>query len=371
MDSTLLFGGHEDLPSSEPDYGPFRELYELLSWKYVTPDATFALGEDLDRQKIDAPHAYRKSIADWAGRIWFHQNEMPTGADLRAFDLMTLEPEFRRWIARHGQGLFERGMSVEEIWGSQQLYSAKPMTVILSDHYADQATARLGKQKHIDRSDSLVWLLATMLLRLQVTRPGINVLVTDGSTGHTISLSGLHGVPFQHPRGDLVRAGWFSFHDPWPARSLLAPERGFGVRALEDVSRPPYWLISPDELDKIVVGFLIPVDTLSSLRGDLALLDFAIGLHKHNGLPLWLEDENEPDQPLSLLLTDTKGLTPTTARSLHGLARIDAYFDDLAHAESLLEAAFRLDRQGTIEYAVRMFSSLGHHGLAQKWGRKA
>lgn len=368
---TLLFGGRDDTPQASPDYGRFGELYKWLSWKYVTPDARFDINQDLERQKVDDPEGYRGAVAHWAGRVWLHQNEMPTGAGLRAFDLMALEPEFRRWIARHGQGLFERGLSVEEVWGSQQLYSAKPMVVVLSEKYSDQPTARVGELKQVAPSDSLVWLLAAMLLRLRVTAPGINVMVTDGNFGHTISLSGLHGVPFQHPRGDYVRAGWFSFHDPWPARSLLAPEREFGVRALEDVSRPPFWLISPEGLDKVIVGFLISVDMLSVMADAFQLLDFATALHKHNGRPLWLEEDDEPDQPFSLMLADTGGLTPTTVQNLHGLARIDAYFDDTAHAEALLEEAYRFDKQGTIRFAVRMFTTFGYHLLAQKWERKA
>lgn len=371
MAPTLLFGGHDVTLPGQPDYGPFSELYEWLSWKYVTPDATFPVRWDFDQQKIDDPEEYRGNIAHWAGRVWFHQNEMPTGQDLRAFDLMTLEPEFRRWVARQGQGLFERGLSVEEVWGSQQLYSAKPMIVFLSEEYAEQPTARIGDLKHVAPSDSLVWLLAIMLLRAQITFPAINVMVTDGSFGHTIALSGLHGVPFQHPRGDLVRAGWFSFHDPWPARSLLAPERGFGVRALEDVSRPPFWLISPEELNEIIVGFLISVDMLPHMRQDFQLLDFASSLHKRNRRPLWLEEENKTDQPFSLMLADTGGLTPTTVHSLHGLAQIDVYFNDLAHAETLLEEAFRFDKQGTVRFASRMYSLLGHDTLARNWERKS
>lgn len=369
---TLLFGGHEDTPPAEPDYGRVGKLYEWLSWKYVTPDATFAASQDLEQQKADNPDGYRSNISRWAAKVWSQHNEMPTNAKLCSFDLMTLEPEFRQWIARHGQGLFEHGLSVEEIWTSQQLYSTKPFVVYLSEKYADQPTTRIGKLKHVAPSDSLVWLLATILLRLQITgRPGFNVLVTDGSFGHTISLCGLHGVPFQHPRGDLVQAGWFSFHDPWPARSLLAPERGFGVRALEDVSRPPFWLISPEELNKIIVGFLISVDMRQSLNDAFQLLDFAMALHKHNGRPLWLEEDDEPAQPFSLMLADTGGLTPTIVESLHGLARIDTYLGDLAHAETLFEEACRFDKHGTVEFAVRTFTALGHHSLAQEWEQKA
>lgn len=368
----LLFGGHDSAPPPEPDYGRFRELYEWLSWKYVTVDPTFTVNEDLERQKTEDPEGYKGNIAHWAGRVWFWQNEMPSGPDLRAFDLMSLESEFRHWITRHGQGLFERGLSVEEVWGSQQLYSAKPMVVMLARNYANQPTARIGELKHVTQSDALIWLLAAMLLRLRVTRPGINVMVTDGSFGHTISLSGLHGVPFEHPRGDSVRAGWFSFHDPWPARSLLAPEHEFGVRALEDVSRPPFWLISPDDLDKIIVGFLISVDMLQMLKESFQLLDFAMALHKHSGRPLWLEEDDKPDdQPFSLMFADTGGLTPTTAESLRGLAQIDVYFNDLTHAEMLLGEALRLDKHGTTEFAARMFTAFGHRSLAQKWERMA
>ena len=71
-----------------------------------------------------------------------------------------------------------------------------------------------------ERSDC--WLLGGICLKLEIVAPALNVLVTDGESGHTIVLSGLNGVDFQHPRGQPVRRGWFSFYDPWPARSLLA-----------------------------------------------------------------------------------------------------------------------------------------------------
>ena len=112
--------------------------------------------------------------------------------------------------------------------------------------------------------DQIVWLLGGICLKLEIVAPALNVLVTDGESGHTIVLSGLNGVDFQHPRGQPVRRGWFSFYDPWPARSLLALERHYDgvMNVLEDISRPPFWLISPEELSKVVVGFLFPVDAL-------------------------------------------------------------------------------------------------------------
>jgi hypothetical protein len=178
---------------------------------------------------------------------------------LRSFDIMSLAPQYRQYVATHGKSLFDRGMSVEEIWASQQLYSAKPMVLILAETFASQPHARVDP-KFITTSQSMVWLLAAMCMRFNVTSLGINVLVSDGRTGHTISLTGLNGVAFTHPRGTAVQAGWFSFHDSWPARSLLAPEHGYPVMVLEDITRPPFWLIAPQDLDKIVVGFLISVD---------------------------------------------------------------------------------------------------------------
>jgi len=131
---TLLFGGHGDTPQVAPDHGSFGALCEWLSWKYVTPDATFAVSQDLDRRKADDPAEHRSNMSRRAAKVWSQLNEMPTGAEVHAFDLMALEPEFRQWIARHGQGIFDRGLSVDEIWTSQQLFSVKQFRVILSEN---------------------------------------------------------------------------------------------------------------------------------------------------------------------------------------------------------------------------------------------
>jgi len=77
------------------------------------------------------PDELRNYIAHWAGRVWFHSNEMPTADRLRDFDLMSLEGAFRKYIKTHGEGLFEQGMTVEEIWAFQQLISAEPWVTIV------------------------------------------------------------------------------------------------------------------------------------------------------------------------------------------------------------------------------------------------
>lgn len=68
-------------------------------------------------------------IAHWAGRVWFHVNKMPTAGTLRSFDLMSLADSFRKYIRAHGEAVFDEGMTVEEVWASQQLYDACPWRI--------------------------------------------------------------------------------------------------------------------------------------------------------------------------------------------------------------------------------------------------
>jgi hypothetical protein len=368
MAITLLFGGHEIPPTVPANLGSLKELLGWLSWKFVTADPTFS-SPDLDELRENDLDEYREYIAHWAGKIWFHANEMPIGADLRAFDLISLEDDFRKYVSQRGRSLFDHGLTVEEIWAAQELHSAEPMVLLLADRYAGQPSKRVGDLRHISSSESLVWILAAMCLRFNVRQPGLNVMVTNGKIGHTIAIAGLHGLTFEHPRGDLVRAGWFSFHDPWPARSLLAPERNFGVRVLEDVTRPPFWLISPSDLDKVIVGYVISVDMLPSMNEQFALLDFAQELHRGTSRPLWIEGD-EPEQPFSLMLAANGGLTPTSAHSLRGLAQVRLYLHDLDGALDLFEQAFELAPDDTALFVSRSLAAFSYERLAAEWDNR-
>jgi hypothetical protein len=307
MTKVLRFAGRE----TPPPVGPFadarlRAVLGALSWKFVTTDATFSH----DYEYPDDVDDRREELARWCALVWLPEHELPEGADLAAFDLFDLETEALAYLDTHGGESLNRGLTLEEIWASQQLYWREPAGLLVTERFTEQPLSRVDDRLKIADSQALVYLLAGMLVGpiggYEMTN--VNILVTDGRSGHTIMLNGLNTVEYRHPRGDLVRAGWFSFHDPWPARSLLASERGYGVNVLEDVARPPFWLISPDDLNRVIVGFVLSLSDLQRMATLFQMLDLAEAAHRFNGRPLWVEDGDRPDQPfarLQLLLSDS------------------------------------------------------------------
>lgn len=264
-------------------------------------------------------------------------------------------------------------MSIEEIWASQQLFSGSPMLVCFSPRYAEQVAQRIEPQR-AQNSQSMVWVLGALSLQLPqlLQGGGFNVLVTDGKVGHTIYIKGMNGIDFVHPRGVPVRAGWFSIHDPWPARSLLAPERNFnGVQLLEDVTRPPLWLISPEDLDKVLVGYLLPVDALRYFFDIYRILDLVEKSHAGGRLPLWLDQSApDPERPFSLMLRFSNNVTPTTAEGLLGLGRTRLLMRDLEGALECFEGAVNLGLPNAAREAAALLAQAGHESLAKKWARR-
>jgi hypothetical protein len=323
VSSTLLFGGRPEgtVPDSYTISGDsWAALFGQLSWKYTKTKhewSPYSLPDPRNRE------ALREQIAPWAGRVWFHLNEVPKGEYLRSFDLFSLEKPFRSYIERYGGDIFNRGASVEEIWCSQQLYSSKPYVLMLSERFRHIKADRVEPKK-VDSPDTLVWILAALCDAWTVRLPegkdlGFNVLVNGGDSGHTIYISGLNGSDFIHPRGSLVRRGWFSFQDPWPARSLLVQEQQYkDIRVLEDITRPHSWLISPEDLSKILVGFLLSIDLLPVLSGYMKVLDDLKFAHKGTNIPLWNENPREPKLLFPILLGSRGGMT-AMARTQSGL----------------------------------------------------
>lgn len=364
----LRFGGQKELPkrsdlTSTPD--PLAPLLAALSWKYGTNDAKlepFMLPESGSTKM-------KEYLAHWVGRVWIHQNKLPTGARLNSFDIFGLESEFRDYIAKHGTDLFDYGMTVEEILLSQQLHDATPYTLLLAKRYEDYATSRITDKFTLE-SEVLVWLLAGLCINLGIDRPLLSVMTTNGEIGHCIQIGGLNGIDFIHPRGNThIPCGWFSFHDPWPARSLLASKQDFTeIDIFEDVSRPPLWLISPADLEKVIVGFIFP-KSLSTELNDLLLAVGKLEKNRRNAeIPLWIECPEKPDQLFPLLLAMHGGKTPTTFLNLVGLAQLNFIVEDVGSAQSLLLGAYAIKPTSeTKELFVTILTNFGHSELAKKW----
>jgi hypothetical protein len=340
---------------------PLEQLLGQLSWKYVRSDpewTPYMLPDDGDVAK------WKDDIAAWAGRIWCHANEMPEGPELRAFDLMSLKEQFREYIGREGPGLYKRGMSLEEIWCSTQLYNAAPHVLLLNERFAQAATERIAI-KRLLKADVLVWLIGMMCSQFEVRTPAIRVLVTNGRSGHTIVIAGMNGVAFEHPRGGRVKPGWFSLHDPWPARSLLSPAHGYPIEVLEDITRPPLWLVSPADLSEIVVALMVDIDLLSHLLGFFKALDVMTPMFRDAGTPLWTENPFDRNVLFSLTLALKSGVTPTTVAGYVGLGRYQLMAGDLSSAMSSFDAAIRVD-PAVAPAAAAVLKDAGYGDLAEQ-----
>ena len=286
-------------------------------------------------------------------------NQMP-------FDLWSLEEQFRAYFAAHGDSYEEKGgLSLEEVWASQQLHDAKPMLLVVASPYADQGFGRVEPLRVRD-SDVLVWLVAAICMRIQLTEPYFNVLVTNGSSGHTIRIANLIGLKFEHPRGTCVTKDWFSFRDPWPARSLLAPERDYGVNVVEDIGGPPLWLISPEDLQRIIVGFIISIDMLAGLLTIFREADRLKAL-RDSAKPIWMDDPTNPDTPFSRMLSQYQGLTPLSIERMIGVAKFLVKINDTDGAQVLFERAYNIAPARSAFSAKWAFKSVRRPDLADLW----
>lgn len=62
-----------------------------------------------------SPDEMKERIAHWAGRVWCHSNEVPSGNALGSFDLMSLKKPFLQYVKKYGEGIFDQGLTLEEI----------------------------------------------------------------------------------------------------------------------------------------------------------------------------------------------------------------------------------------------------------------
>ncbi len=361
----LLFGGRDEATPDGPlpMMDPLAPLLERLSWKYVKSDPDWppnVIPADDDIAK------WKEEIAHWAGRVWCHVNEMPEGPELRAFDIMSLKEQCREYLEHEGPMLSKRGLSIEEIWCSSQLHEAAPLMLLLNTRHAEAATERVNI-KLLYNADALVWLLGAMCLQMELESPGINVLVTNGKSGHAIQISGMNGLDFKHPRGVDVRPGWFSLHDPWPAKSLLSPRHGYPIQVLEDITRPPLWLVSPPDLGEIIVGFIIPVDALQTLACWFKSLDAMMRLQSEYGTPLWHENPVDREALFPLMLSMTGGTTASSLAGYLGLGRYHLMTEDVDSALSSFECAVGIDRPRAVSVAAIMLKEFGHGDLVKRW----
>jgi hypothetical protein len=309
----------------------------------------------------------KDDIAAWVGRIWMHQNPFPTGPTLAAFNILSLEDEYLNWLDRHGPELFEYGLAVEEIWVCQQMHDQTEYTVVTCDRFVEELTPRIQNKLILD-APTLVWLLAALCVKFDVSS-GFNALVAHGEISHTIQLRGLNSIEFDHPHGDVVIAeGWFTFHDPWPARSLLTRTcADVPITVLENIAMPPYWLISPQDFSRVIVGFLFPTHHFEAINNLLKELRQA---PSHPTDEPWFE-LTESDELFPVLRAQGAPLD-TLFPSQVGLARIALMNHDAEGASSLLEEAYDLrPTEASRSLFTSLLTEFERPELARAWQSSA
>jgi hypothetical protein len=251
--------------------GDLTRLLTKLSWgKYVKDIAEFDSPLDID--KLDERNR-KATFWHWIAKVWIHEHPLPLQAQssleakreaLKKFDATSLEPMFWEYVRTRGTDFGKVGLNLEEGWVMTELSRSQPCVLVVERRCA----ANLGP--HVSRmelhTEQILWLLADLCFRMEFRRPMFPVLVSDGLHGHVIGMGGLSGICYKHPRGTIVGPDWFIFEDPWPARSLLAFEQNYGgAKAIEDVCRPPAWAISPEDLNRVIVGFVLTYDEVDKL----------------------------------------------------------------------------------------------------------
>jgi len=262
MSTSIRFGGQHSRPMVRGGAGKLAPLLSELCWeKYVRDTAEFGQVTNLD--ELDERN-YQALMWHWVARIWLQENPMPAREALGTFDGRLLEPQFREYVRVHGRDFSQTGLDLEQCWALSELRGSAPYMLVVEPRFATDLGSNVSRIE-LD-SEKLLWLLADLCFRIEMDRPIFPVLVSNGFHGHTILVGGLSGIGYKHPRGITVEADWFVFEDSWPARSLLALEQNYGgAKAIEDVSRPPAWVISPEDLNRVIVGFVVRNDWVEKL----------------------------------------------------------------------------------------------------------
>jgi hypothetical protein len=231
MEKTIYFGG-----STRPDRKP-----------KPMPDY-------IDLDKID-PIEFDQIFKLWVGIVWAHERDVPVEPEaLGRFSEKNLIPEFRKYVQANGLRALDRGLSVEETWVMMQISTRRPYICLLN---AAQPRQPLGcvTRKAMFPSAELIALLQQAYDQWD-SDTFYPTMVFDGQMGHCILLMGIDEA-----------TGAFRYRDPWPGRSLLCEEENAaGVKAMPTSGRSQ-WLITPDDLRRVVFAVLIPLDEWNDFFG--------------------------------------------------------------------------------------------------------
>jgi hypothetical protein len=198
----------------------------------------------------------------WMAHVWFHERleQFPTTShgpqeigELRGRFLDELNPAILPETLR--------GHTLEEACWYWDYIKRRPHWLLLAEPFGALATNRIARKEVLPT----VVLIGLLHRRLRgAIHARYSALVSDGNMGHYISLRGIDEA-----------AGWFQYWDVWPeqhpgaARSLLCLEHNRAdVRASIDPSRKNLWLITAEELGRVLVGVHLEFPSWEAWRAD-------------------------------------------------------------------------------------------------------
>ena len=198
-----------------------------------------------------------QGFGHFLGTIWVHKNEVPTNTQsLATFDPVSLIPEYKAFIANGGHVPTHRGLTVEETWLTEQLFFREPLIVLLNHEQPPQPTQRVTRKTLLAPGDLIAFIQRAFLDledwqdidQGQKRTFSYTMLVFDGKSGHTVVLLSID-----------QNTGAFRYFDPWPGRSLLCRENNSaGVAAAPCPSGKRLWLITPNDLKKVIYAVMMP-----------------------------------------------------------------------------------------------------------------
>jgi TPR repeat protein len=336
--------------------------------RYARLDPLFPAPGPVDLDSLSAEE-FESDMRQWLATVWVPRNRVPHDEELADFDLRQLEPEFRRDYAAGAWREMLRGATAEEIWISRQLGERQPFIWLVSRQQPQQPLDRVSRKRFFDAVD-LVWLLGVACAQFRVVEPVLWVFTFDGETGHAIGIAGLNPFDYPHPSGVVARRGWFSFHDPWPARSLLAAGRNrAGVTAVEDYPRSPFWLIAPEDLARVLYGVLFPVHQWEHSIEQVATFAQSNEQIRRSGLSSSMPWGTET-KPFDTEIHLAGGVTGCERVCSFGRGRLALDDGDLERADKWFEVAFQLD-PATGTQAASVYEDREDRAAAQRWLARA
>lgn len=217
-------------------------------------------------------HEVFQEFGHYIATIWVHQNEVPESAEaLSIFDPVLLIPEYKAYIASGGKVETERGLTLEETWMLSQIFKKEPLICLLNTQQPPQPSNRITRKILLTPDKIIEVLQKAFPVRLnshdiqgQTQRwgnlsPIYQMLVFDGVSGHCLSLIGIDR-----------RTTSFVYWDPWPGSSLLCRGQNVGnVAAVPCLSGERFWLLTPNDLERVIYAVLLPQTRWANLTGNM------------------------------------------------------------------------------------------------------